>query len=48
VYEDDGSSVLGVTLVILQVMRFARLEFVKGKANGFFSQKADALYGMFP
>jgi hypothetical protein len=48
VYEYDGSSVLGVTLVILQVMRFARLEFVKGKANGFFSQKANASYGVLP
>lgn len=36
-YENDGSSVLGVMMVMLCSVCFARLDFVEGKRNSFLS-----------
>ena len=37
-YENDGPSVLGVVMVMLCWVCFARLDFVKGKRDNFLSQ----------
>ena len=37
-YENDGPSVLGVMMVMLCIVGFARFDFVKGKRDSFLSQ----------